>query len=76
MFVSAKESLMNEFPSSVSSKFKFLTFAIDDVRDDKGVVLPGVGGMVYPKLGLGNQVEKNSYMPQIVRDRVFASSRA
>lgn len=76
MFVSAKESLMNEYPASVSSKFKFLTFAIDDVRDDKGVVLPGVGGMVYPKLGLGNQVEKNSYMLQIVRDRVFASLRA
>lgn len=32
--------------------------------------------MVYPKLGLGNQVEKNSYMPQIVRDRAFASLKA
>lgn len=73
MFVSAKDSLMNEFPASVNSKFSFLTFAIDDVRDDNGVVLPGVGGMVYPKLGLGNQVEKNSYMPQIVKDRAFAS---
>ena len=76
MFVSAKDSLMKEFPSSVSSKFQFLTFAIDDVRDDDGVVLPGVGGIVYPKLGLGNQVEKNLYMPQIVKDRAFASLRA
>lgn len=76
MFVSAKDSLMKEFPSSVSSKFQFLTFAIDDVRDDDGVVLPGVGGIVYPKLGLGNQVEKNLYMPQIVKDRAFAPLRA
>lgn len=76
MFVSAKDSLMKEFPSSVSSKFQFLTFAIDDVRDDDGVVLPGVGGIVYPKLGLGNQVEKNLYMPQIVKDRAFISLRA
>ena len=76
MYVNAKDNLMKEFPASVSSKFKFLTFAIDDIRDDNGVVLPGVGGMVYPKLGLGNQVEKNSYMPQIVRDRAFASLRA
>ena len=76
MFISAKDSLMKEFPSSISSKFQFLTFAIDDVRDDKGVVLPGVGGMVYSKLGLGNQVEKNLYMPQIVKDRAFASLRA
>lgn len=73
MYVDAEDSLIREFPKGISSKFSFVTFAIDDKRDKNGVVLPGVGGMVYPKLGLGNAERKNYYMPQIVRERAFAS---
>lgn len=72
MYVAAKDSLMKEFPEEVSSKFSFVTFAVDDDRDSKGVVLPGVGGMVYPKLGLGDADKKNYYMPRLVRERAFA----
>lgn len=76
MFVDAEDSLMREFPKDISSKFTFFTFAIDDKRDMDGVVLPGVGGMVYPKLGLGNADKKNFYMPQLVRERAFTSMHA
>lgn len=72
MYVDAEDSLMKEFPKEVTSKFSFVTFAIDDDRDAAGVVLPGVGGMVYPKLGLGDADKKNSYMPMLVKERAFA----
>lgn len=72
MYVDAEACLLKEFPEDVSSKFSFVTFAIDDERDSKGVVLPGVGGMVYPKLGLGDADKKNYYMPMLVKERAFA----
>lgn len=72
MYVDAADSLLREFPEDVSSKFSFVTFAIDDERNSEGVVLPGVGGMVYPKLGLGDANRKNYYMPEIVKERAFA----
>ena len=72
MYVDAADSLLREFPEDVSSKFSFVTFAIDDERNSEGVVLPGVGGMVYPKLGLGDANRKNYYMPKIVKERAFA----
>ncbi len=69
MYKDAAASLQKEFPESISSKFNFLTFAIDTERDVQGRVLPGVGGMIYPKLGLGDGHEKNKYIPQIVKER-------
>mgnify|MGYP002515554190 CR=1 FL=1 len=35
--------------------------------------VPGVGGMVYPKLGLGNIHEKNKYTPNLVLARLHNS---
>ena len=74
MYKDAKSNLESEFPKEISSKFSYCTFAIDDERDEKtGAVIPGVGGMVYDKLGLGGIAQKNSYMPDIVKRRAFAS---
>lgn len=70
MYKDGIPNLMNEFPAEVSSRFLFVTFAIDDNRTDKGEVIPGIGGMVYPRLGLGNIDMKNSYIPQFVLDRM------
>lgn len=71
MYKDAASSLQREFPKSISSKFRFLTFAIDTVRDAKGCILPGIGGMVYPKLGLGGDShDKNKYIPDLVKERV------
>lgn len=70
MYKDAQTNLKKEFPASISNQFKFLTFAIDTIKDvEKGVIL-GVGGMVYPKLGLGDIHEKNKYIPNLVKERM------
>lgn len=58
-------NLMREFPEEISSKFHFITFAVDDEREGSEVV-PGIGGMVYPRLGLGDMETKNRYIPEMV----------
>lgn len=58
-------NLMREFPEEISSRFNFLTFAIDDERVGSEVV-PGIGGMVYSRLGLVNMETKNHYIPEMV----------
>ena len=63
-------NLMSEFPESVNSKFEFLAFAIDEDRLENGEVVPGIGGMVYPRLGLGDIAAKNSYIPETVMRRL------
>lgn len=65
MYKDGMPNLMQEFPDEINSKFHFITFAIDDERLDSEVI-PGVGGMVYPRLGLGNMEEKNHYIPEMV----------
>lgn len=69
MYKDGKPNLMKEFPDSISSKFHFVTFAIDDEKQGSEVI-PGVGGLVYPRLGLGNINEKNKYLPEIVLERL------
>lgn len=51
-------------------KFEFVTFAIDEDRLENGEVVPGIGGMVYPRLGLGDVAAKNSYIPEMVMSRL------
>lgn len=69
MYKDAERNLRKEFPSSISERFRFLTFAIDTVKTPNGIV-PGVGGMVYPKLGLGDLLQKNKYLPELIKSRV------
>lgn len=70
MYKDGLPNLMSEFPVSVNSKFEFLTFAIDEDRLENGEVVPGIGGMVYPRLGLGDIATKNSYIPEMVMSRL------
>lgn len=70
MYKDAASRLKKEFAAYISCKFHFLTFAIDTIKDTQGQVLSGVGGMVYPKLGLGDSHEKNKYMPMLVKERI------
>lgn len=69
MYKDAESNLRSEFSADIADKFEFLTFAIDSERTSEGVV-PGVGGMVYPKLGLGDGHGKNKYMPALVKNRL------
>lgn len=70
MYKDAEKSLRKEFPALIADKFEFVTFAIDTERDKNQNIIPGIGGMVYPKLGLGNLHEKNKYMPELVKERL------
>lgn len=70
MYKDARKSLEKEFPGPIVSKFYFITLAVDDRRDPSGNVLPGIGGMVYPRLGLGDFLEKNNYIPELVKRRM------
>lgn len=70
MYKDGMPNLMNEFPESINSKFRFFTFAIDEDRTEDGEVLPGIGGMVYSRLGLKDAVSKNSYIPEMIMSRL------
>ena len=71
MYKDAQANLKKEFPASISDKFNFLTFAIDTLKDKEKGIIPGIGGMVYPKLGLGDMHEKNKYIPNLVKERMM-----
>lgn len=69
IYAGAEERLADEFESSVCKKFQFIYLAEDDERTEKGEVIPGIGGMVYERLGFSEQDDKNSYVPELVRTR-------
>lgn len=68
----SEEKLRAEFPLSISQKFKFICFAIDEKRDNTGEVIPGIGGQVYELLGLKDQPVLTAYMPHVVEKLAFA----
>ena len=70
MYKEGLPNLMKEFPQVTCDKFEFLTFAVDEDRTTDGEVIPGIGGMVYPRLGLGDIKTKNTYIPQMVVERI------
>lgn len=70
MLEGAEERLSKEFPVDISSKFEFVHFVTDTDKDADGEnVIPGIGGSLYELLGLGDQYQKNKYVPQIVKER-------
>jgi len=69
MHKNSEASLKSEFPSNISKKFKFVYFAQDSVKDKStGEVIPGIGGEVYPKLGLEAQPVKAGFIPDLVKE--------
>lgn len=69
MHKNSEASLKSEFPSSISKKFKFIYFAQDSVKDPStGEIVPGIGGEVYPKLGLESQPVKTGFIPELVKE--------
>lgn len=69
MYKDAQPNLNKEFPVDISSRFEFLTFAIDDERVGS-TVIPGIGGFVTSRLGLGTTMrDNNRYIPEIVKQR-------
>jgi hypothetical protein len=67
----AIKSLEDEFDPSITNKFKYLYFAVDSDKSKEGIVIPGIGGDVYKRLGFGTQADKNKFVPAIVRQRRY-----
>ena len=70
MYKDGVPNLMKEFPQDIVERFHFVTFAVDEDGTPEGEVVPGIGGMVYRRLGLGDINAKNSYIPQMVLERI------
>jgi hypothetical protein len=68
LFNKAENNLRSEFPSSISNKFEFVYFAIDDQENEAGEVIPGIGGSIYTRLGLGDATAKISFVPEMVKE--------
>ena len=66
MLKGAEQRLASEFPPSMSSKFEYFAFAIDDEKGADDNVVPGIGGSVYERLGFE---DKTTYVPEIVKER-------
>lgn len=69
MYKGADQTLKNEFPTNINEKFSFIYIAVDDTITTEGEVSPGIGGMIYSRLGLGDFRQKNKYIPEIVKKR-------
>jgi hypothetical protein len=69
MYHTAEEKLASEFDSEIYKKFQYFYFAKDDERTSEGEVIPGIGGIVYDRLGFEGQSGKNLYIPEIVKAR-------
>ena len=69
LYVRAEENLRREFPEQVHQKFEFVYFAVDDEKADDGNIEPGIGGEVYTRLGFLGEEDKNTYIPELVKQR-------
>jgi hypothetical protein len=65
----APDRVREEFDSPLAERFEFVYLAEDDVRDERGMVVPGIGGEVYRLLGLGGKAEALRYRPRILDER-------
>lgn len=72
MHVESDKKLEKEFPLSISKLFNYIFLAKDSECKDNGEVVPGIGGSVYEKLGFRSQQDKNTFIPEIVKSKMFA----
>lgn len=70
------QSLESEFDPTIAKTFDYIWFAQDDEKKSNGELIPGIGGSVYELLGIGTSATKNSFVPELVRQRraAFVSS--
>jgi len=70
IFRGAENALKNEFPKEIADRFEFIFFARDNEVNKNNEVVPGIGGSIYERLGLGKSISKNKYMPDVVKQRL------
>ena len=71
----AESRVTADFEPAISERFEFYWFAKDDEKDGENVI-PGIGGQVYERLGIGTKAEKNAFTPSLVRERRTNFTRA
>lgn len=69
MLEGAELRLERGFSKELAGKFEYWTFEIDTVRTAEGEIIPGIGGEIYDRLGLGTQQSKNAFVPELVKQR-------
>lgn len=67
MFKGADRELKKSFPKQISDRFEFVTLATDSKKDGD-VVRPGIGGMVYERLGLKDRPPRA--LPKLIEARI------
>ncbi len=72
MHKNSAEKLRAEFPQEIADKFRFICFAIDEIRTDSGEVQPGIGGIVYQRLGLNKPPVETGYMPDTIKNLLIS----
>lgn len=70
IFRGAERALKNEFSKDIADRFEFVFFARDSDVNKENEVVPGIGGSIYQRLGLGDAISKNQHMPEVVRQRL------
>lgn len=70
IFRGAEKALKNEFPKEIANRFEFVFFARDSEVNSNHEIVPGIGGSIYQRLGLGDSISKNKYMPEVVKQRL------
>lgn len=68
IYKGADERLSQEFDDAIARRFEFYWFAEDDEKQGENVI-PGIGGQVYERLGIGTRADKNRYTPELIRQR-------
>ncbi len=75
IYKGAEERLKKGFSEDVYNKFRYVYLAEDDVKSPEGIIIPGIGGEVYDRLGFGSQDDKNRSTPELVKERRPAISQ-
>ena len=69
IYKGAEERLQQGFPPEICNKFHYVYLAEDNEKTADGIIIPGIGGEVYARLGFGTQDDKNRYTPELVKQR-------
>ena len=69
IYKGAEERLRKGFSENVYNKFHYIYLAEDDIKSPEGIIIPGIGGEVYERLGFGSQDDKNRSTPDLVKER-------
>lgn len=75
IYQGAEDRLKKGFSEDIYNKFRYVYLAEDDVKTPEGIIVPGIGGEVYVRLGFDSQDDKNRSTPELVKQRRLAISQ-